>query len=293
MQYTPYGVLTIVTLALAGLALFNHYKGANQAYQANKQRYEQTKQAITSEVAAHRSYTGAQSYRQEWRDEQDLAAQQSMALSNQWMKWAAAISVALSSIGVTLLAYTLRYTKKAAESGERMIGEARATTAASRQAAQAALAANAHAERSTELQLRAYLEVFKLECPEYTEKIKARYIFFGVLIENIGKTPASNVWIRMEFRSPSPNHAFNDSKHESKWEAHGELDTISAGRREKVSIVCEPPKEIDATIRTIFCKVRVYYSDVFSSEHEREVERNYCAHNGWNFARMSVGGVTT
>jgi len=163
-------VITVVALSLAGLALFNHYKEADKAYQASKHRYEQSKLIIGPDVTAHTDYTGDKAYREQWRAEQDLKAQREMARTSWWiMVW--------TFCGVFLLFYTVL--------------QAQAMNAA-------AFAAIEQTRKASERELRSLLFVKRVEQSIIDPS------FFGCLfddgrykirvqIENIGKTPAIEV----------------------------------------------------------------------------------------------------
>ena len=78
-------------LTLGVMALSNYQRKADHAYQAARQEYEHSKRILTAEAAAHSKYTGDKSYREEWRSERDLEAQEAMADSSFWSSVAALI----------------------------------------------------------------------------------------------------------------------------------------------------------------------------------------------------------
>ena len=125
----PIGVIVIVAATLASLALVKHEQKADSAYQAARQEYEQSKQVVPEDAAAHRPYTADKPYREEWRAEQDLEAQRSMA-------WWGRVSSIATCIGVLLLFATLWETFR--------------TTAAAMEAATAAKRQSDNAETRAE-----------------------------------------------------------------------------------------------------------------------------------------------
>jgi hypothetical protein len=120
------------------------------------------------------------------KSEEDRQAQLSMARSAQQMFYVGLAETIITFIGVMLVLATLLYTKQAAEAARDAVGEAK----------RAADLANAELTQSGEQakrELRAYISVEPLG----VSQLIGRHLFAGtVLIKNVGKIPASNIYVR-------------------------------------------------------------------------------------------------
>jgi hypothetical protein len=146
--------------------LVSEYSYTRSAEHTAEEEYEQSKRVAPFGPATQGQYANPEAYRDEWRAERDLRAQQSMA-------WWAIISAVTTLVGVLLLAATLFETWKAGRAAAQMVAEARRTTEASIRAAQsaydgaiaaensvkAATEANAIAREMGQAQVRAYVTV--------------------------------------------------------------------------------------------------------------------------------------
>jgi hypothetical protein len=134
----PVGVILIVTITLGALAFIRQEHNREAAYHAGRQEYEISKSVVPPDVTAHRDYTGDKAFREEWRAEQDLESQRTMATWSRWSGWA-------TWLGVILLAATLWETTR--------------TTIAAANAAEASQDAIDVARSTAKRQLRAYVAI--------------------------------------------------------------------------------------------------------------------------------------
>lgn len=172
--------LLIFGLAFAWLA--REHKEAEARYEAAKAEYEYAKEhtPIGAPVGGSEpAITDPKTYQEEWRAEQDLFAQRSMALSTEDMVFATWIGIGVTIIGIFFVAKTLEATHD-------MIREAgRATSAAERTIEST--------ERVGNAQIRAYLVV--TECFMSASADRTRPVF-RIKIKNSGQTPAKNIQCR-------------------------------------------------------------------------------------------------
>jgi hypothetical protein len=171
MEHTPLGVILIVAASLVAVALFNEHKQTEAHYQAARKEYEASKWVIPQDLAARRVHADYKSYREEWREEQDLDAQQQMARTSWWQMWA-------TWIGVGLLVLTLIETNRTAVAAGEAINEAREANKISRDIGEA--------------QVRAYVAIGKISLPE--EPNNRKVLSVRVAIHNAGLSPARNVY---------------------------------------------------------------------------------------------------
>lgn len=134
--------------------------------------------SLTSNPENTYPYTDPKSYRDSQRADQDLAAQQTMALWTKGMFWAALGSLFVTGAGVLLVFYTLRETQK--------------TTGAAIAAANAAVDANDQARTFFVEQQRARLSVNAVVSEVSWEGENARFEI-AIKIDNIGRSNAENV----------------------------------------------------------------------------------------------------
>lgn len=167
MRNPPIIVLGIIAISLAVLAWFNFDREARVADQLNWQQYERTKQVVSDDVSASRPLTADKYYREEWRAEQELTAQQNMA-------WWNRVSTVATCIGVVLLIVTLWETSQ--------------TAIAAAQAASAAENTLSHSKDISERELRAYVCLVGGVLTVQNLKVKG-----SVKFKNSGQTPAFNV----------------------------------------------------------------------------------------------------
>lgn len=236
----PVGVGLIVILTLVSLALTKHEQKSDAAYQAARHEYDQSKQVVTEDAAAHRSYTGEKAYREEWRAEQDLEAQRDMA----W--WSKIASIA-TCIGVFLLAATLWETTR--------------TTAAAAAATRAANKALEHSKETAERELRAYLSIESMNLIRDGDSFNLR-----TKIVNDGQTPARGVraWLQMGVRTPAGENIVEEEPGEqgSASLGTGKWVTVPA----QITLTAAEMAQIEGGQRTIFVWGRVTYVDIFDKD---------------------------
>jgi hypothetical protein len=136
-----------------------------------------TRDLISEENAQHRA-------RQEQREIEDLQAQQDMALWAKAMFWAAFASVILTFVGICLIAWTLYYTRRAADAAVAAVDKAKSTLEVTRDIGSR--------------QLRAYVGTSRVYFRDFTPD---RPISVVVEIQNFGQTPAynyhTNLWLEV------------------------------------------------------------------------------------------------
>lgn len=200
-----FGVLSLVILAafdigsqVGAIKKEQEIKSADYEASAKKQIRDKCLLIVPVEEQVECIRGAEKSARHSEREEQDLSAQKNMALWAFVMVLIAAVTTALSLAGVTLLAYTLRYTKHAAVAAEGMLREANNATEAARdgareasRAANEAVEANRIAKQVGDAQTRPYLLVD-------TTKVQIAISRSGCLgnigiqvpVKNYGNTPA-------------------------------------------------------------------------------------------------------
>jgi hypothetical protein len=114
----------------------------------------------------------------ESRENRDLDAQEGMAWWAEMMFYAAGATAVLTLLALVAIIRTLHHTRRAADSADGMLVEARKTTIA-------ALASAETAQRIGEAQVRAYVSVAEAEF-----SILEDQIVIGVKLQNAGQSPA-------------------------------------------------------------------------------------------------------
>lgn len=143
-------------------------------------------------------YTDPQSYHEARRAYQDLNAQRDMAYWAKGMFWATFASVVVTTFGVILVYYTLKETKRLRVEAEKTT---RAALDAARfsdegakatlKAAEAALEANRQGREAFIAEQRPWLKIADiLPRSVLTWLADGAHLEIGVLIENVGRTPA-------------------------------------------------------------------------------------------------------
>ena len=115
-------------MVLGAVALANYQRKANDDFQVARQEYERSKRIVTAEAATQSRQTGDRSYREEWRSERDLEAQQDMARWAMLMFFASAASVVVTIVGLLLIWRTLHHTRRAADYARAMVDETRVSS---------------------------------------------------------------------------------------------------------------------------------------------------------------------
>lgn len=143
-----------------------------------------------------------ESKRKEKREVADLEAQQEQAFWAKAMFWAAFAALfltfaglALTSIGVGLLYYTLGHTRDAAKAAQESVVLAQ-------RAAKAAEDTNALVASNAAREVRAFLSVIPAGINELIRGNGSghRRVMGHVDVRNVGKLPARNVWVRVKMR---------------------------------------------------------------------------------------------
>lgn len=175
MQHTPLGVTVATLVLLLFAALANQQHETEGAYASAKQQYESTKRDAPLGNLAKSSKTDPKSYREEWRNEQDLEAQRDMATWAYWMLVATCFNTAITAIGVAFVAWTLDATR-----------EANRHNAVSAKAAQDQV-------RLMQAELRAWLAVDSVEADYHAIRSKNDIVIpISVKLSNTGKSTALN-----------------------------------------------------------------------------------------------------
>jgi Sec-independent protein translocase protein TatA len=177
--YAPLGI-GLVVLAILYLVptLAQHYQNTASAEYAATQEYEESKRIAPFGPSTQGPTANPQAYRDEWRAERDLHAQQDMAF---WAKWLLIATV----IAVLLVAATLLETRRAGQAALEMVEEAKRATKAAEDSV-------LETRRVGEAQVRAYLTPdnvamgFENDCPVVTLEI-----------ENSGASPAFDTEVRV------------------------------------------------------------------------------------------------
>jgi hypothetical protein len=148
---------------------------------------------------------------QEQRDEADLRAQHNMAWWAGALFWAAVVSLVPTMVGLWLLQRTLIHTKRTAHAAVSSVEEARKSTVAAAQAANAASEGNQIQRQTLIVAERAWLKVKSAEITSDMTWVKQEKqtgdIHFRFTIENIGRTAALNVMIHPELRQGNVYYA--------------------------------------------------------------------------------------
>jgi hypothetical protein len=153
--------LAVLALVYGIPLLADHYQDARRADYAATQEYEKSKRIAPFGSTAVGQDTDYKSYRDEWRAERDLHAQEAMA---RWAKWLLIATV----VGVLLLAATLYETRKAAQAAFRMADIA---------------------DDTAYRELRAYVNGFKGSVV-ITPSLSSWNVKAEFFLRNSGKTPA-------------------------------------------------------------------------------------------------------
>ena len=107
------GLGIFLLLAVAWLA--NEYHEAQHGYRAAAQEYEQTKVVVPMGASSEGAYTDPKAYREEWRDEHDLIAQQDMAAWALALMWISAAGMIVTIVGLVFVVQGLKLTRAAVE----------------------------------------------------------------------------------------------------------------------------------------------------------------------------------
>lgn len=111
----PIGVIFIVATAFVALAVLKTEQRSEDTHLKMRQIYMRTRDIAPIGSLVDRAVTAPQAYREEWRSERDLDAQQTMAYWAKWVTWATAGGVIVGMISVVLLWVAAVYTKRAAD----------------------------------------------------------------------------------------------------------------------------------------------------------------------------------
>ncbi|WP_131825031.1 hypothetical protein [Yoonia rosea] len=146
-------------------------------------------EAAISNLVAEKNQIEAEA-RQE-RESRDLDAQEAMAKWAKWMFYATTATVLLTFFALLAIVRTLHHTRRAADSADGMLTEAKATTIAAQE--------NSHVtQRIGEAQVRAYLSITRVTLTvAHISQDDVRWQF-GVFIKNSGQSPARKVGISAE-----------------------------------------------------------------------------------------------
>ncbi|NOT72857.1 MAG: hypothetical protein HOP09_16730, partial [Hyphomicrobium sp.] len=130
MQFTPIGVVAIVLGVLAVLSFANRHKLTEQGWANPRYQYERSKDSAPIGAAMQSAQTDPKSYRDEWRAEQNLKAQEDMvrwALGAMIAAWVGAAAAVYGFVFLRKnLAATLDAVKLAEKSNELQLSEFRA-----------------------------------------------------------------------------------------------------------------------------------------------------------------------
>jgi hypothetical protein len=143
---------------------------------------------------------------QQAHEQRDLAAQRQSALWTKWMGLAAIVGVLASLVGVALVWFTFRETRKGTRVAQREYGRARIEARKAAKEAQKSLAANrrmaaAAAKQVTIAQSTAYRDLRAYISVEIKIESVSKVLIYATLgVTNAGKTPARievyfNAWI--------------------------------------------------------------------------------------------------
>lgn len=242
MQHTPIGVIAIVCMVLFGVVLAKQQGDADSAYEAAKQEYNQAKAIAPLGTSTKGGQTDPKSYREEWRNEQDLAAQREMAKWAWWMLVATCLSAIITSVGIFFVAETLAATRDT-------LGETRE--------------ANKIAREIGEAQVRAYLTFEPLSLNLIAMNGVSAIPQLHFVLTNSGNSPANDITIFA--RCTASRHA----NAEPDGPTGGQLfETLQAGGRIANYIHIGKVLE-EATAHDTYVGVRIVlkltYRDVFNT----------------------------
>lgn len=181
-------------------ALHNQYRDTGRTDHATTQEHQETEQIVPFAAPPEGQHTEPEAGRNEWRAERDLEAQQEMARWAFWL-WAATI------VGIGLLAATLWETRKAAQAAYEMVGEAKATTAATNASAVETRKSNEIARIAYMAEQRPWLRWEIAQPISVKRHGDSLRVTISATLENFGKTPARNVLYFAELYSPAPHEA--------------------------------------------------------------------------------------
>lgn len=160
--FSTIGLVLVAGLAIAGSV--NHSREHSGQYEAAKQEYDSAHNRIAKSATARQSLIAdIEAYRQEWREEQDLQAQQDMAKWAWFMMIVSLGGVSITAVGVVFVARTLIATREAVAAANRTADEAK---------------------RIGEAQVRGYLSS---DGGKYW--MQDRFLWFELAITNRGQSP--------------------------------------------------------------------------------------------------------
>lgn len=205
---------------------------------------------------------------QEERERRDLDAQEAMAKWAFWMFVASAVTVTLTGIALIAIILTLRHTRRAADSSEKMVVEAKETTKAAEDSV-------AETKRIGEAQAKAYLG-FQIVSGQVAE---GEPISFKVRIKNHGASPALAIAVAS---------CAVVRRADWQWDEESEMPDVDdapslhlhPGGHHHIFVKTDPPVPLDSghvnELRTgrstIFVNITVYFRDVFSgSDGDRRI----------------------
>lgn len=226
------------------------------------------------------------------RDYADLCQQVRMAQAAEesaeavWLQfWATIVSLALLALTTVAAGYAAFYARGAVKEGRRAADAAEDSVVEGRRAADeaakgalAAITAAETARSATEIELRAYLVIDKIQVARDPIRGAGVQQYAGEIhISNIGKTHAENIVIFFRFSSPTPGHPIGrDTPHEE-WNAMVRIEHVSSGRSRTGNIMFKIPDQFDfpGQARWPFqCTVTVAYTDVFRKTNGEHIEEH-------------------
>lgn len=224
------GLILVAGLVFAGSV--NNWHERNRHYQAAHELYSGAYDRIAGSASAHQSLiTNAEVYRQEWREEQDLAAQRDMAKWAWLMTLVSLAGVGVTTIGVILVALTLVATRDAVSAAKETVREAARSNDT--------LAATFAAEN------RPWIRVNAVRFHNFTVNKRESVSFkLEVDVENIGRTPAKAIDLAVDIENFWSGTVLSDSiqsirRHRSSpdWKvAHG--NDCFPNTKETISLSC-------------------------------------------------------
>ena len=175
--FSVIGLALIAGLVFAGA--INHSRERESRFQSANAQYNLASDHSVESVPVEKSLTSdAASYRQEWREEQNLQAQREMAKWAWLMMLASFAGVAITAVGVVYVAQTLIATRAAVAAANRTADEAK---------------------RIGEAQVRAYLAITSVTNSFlYTSKNGGFCPMLKIKFLNSGNSPARNYEMRVK-----------------------------------------------------------------------------------------------
>lgn len=171
------GLILVCGLVFAGSV--NHSQQRERHYQSAQEQYTGAYERITESSPVRQSLIAdVEAYRQEWREEQDLAAQRDMAKWALFMMVASFFGVGVTAIGVVFVAKTLVATREAVAAANRTADEAK---------------------RIGEAQVRAYVAITSVTVVFIWDETRSNlYPVFRIYFGNSGASPATNYMMHIK-----------------------------------------------------------------------------------------------